>query len=80
MSSITILKKPSCVQCNASVRYMDKVGVDYDSRDMSQDLDAHTLAKDLGYMQAPVTIVQDTEGNLVDHWSGFNSEKIDQYA
>lgn len=75
-STLTVMTKPSCVQCNATYRQLDKVGLSYDSVDMSQDLEALELARSLGYMQAPVVIVRDAAGEVVDRWSGFDPDKI----
>lgn len=40
----------------------------------------HAKAKDLGYMQAPVVLVLDLEGNIIDHWSGFRPDKLEEYS
>lgn len=80
MSGITLLSKPACVQCNATVRSLDKAGAEYAKVDMSQEVDALELARGLGYQQAPVVLIKDEEGNITDHWSGFNPEKIAEYV
>lgn len=80
MSGITILSKPSCVQCNATVRSLDKAGAEYTKIDMSQEVEALELARSLGHQQAPVVLIKDSEGNITDSWSGFNPEKIAEYV
>lgn len=80
MSEITVLSKPSCVQCNATTRALDKSGTVYTKMDMSQDLSALEFARGLGYQQAPVVLIKDESGNVTDHWSGFNPEKIAEYV
>lgn len=67
---VTVLSKPSCVQCTATYRAMDSKGVQYQIRDMSEDPEALALAKELGYLQAPVVIAGE------DHWSGFRPDLI----
>lgn len=48
--------------------------------DMSQNADALALAKSFGFMQAPVVIIRDEAGAIVDKWAGFRPEKIAQYS
>lgn len=68
--TVTVYSKPACVQCNATVRALDKKGIEYDVIDMSQDMDALERVRALGYMQAPVVMAGS------DHWSGFRPDKI----
>lgn len=68
--AITVFSKPACVQCNATVRALDKKGIVYDVVDMSQDMEALEQVRSMGYMQAPVVMAGD------DHWSGFRPDKI----
>ena len=72
--SITVYTKPSCVQCNATYRALDAKGIEYEIRDLSEDVTALEQVKTLGYMQAPVIITD--EG----HWSGFRPDKIAELA
>lgn len=71
---VTVLSKPSCVQCTATYRKLDSSGIEYVVRDMSEDLEAVALAKELGYLQAPVVISGD------QHWSGFRPDLIGALA
>ena len=71
---VTVYSKPSCVQCNATYRALDKAGVEYEKVDMSQDLEALELVKGLGYLEAPVVVTAD------DHWGGFRPDKIEGLA
>jgi len=68
--TVTVYSKPACVQCNATVRALDKKGIEYDVIDMSQDMNALERVRALGYMQAPVVMAG------ADHWSGFRPDKI----
>ncbi|KSU68026.1 MULTISPECIES: glutaredoxin-like protein NrdH [Micrococcaceae] len=72
--AITVYTKPSCVQCNATYRALDKKGVEYNKVDISQDAAALEHVRGLGYMQAPVVVTDD------DHWSGFRPDKIELLA
>lgn len=68
--SITVYTKPACVQCNATKKALDRVGLEYDLVDISVDEDARDYVMALGYVQAPVV-----EANG-EHWSGFRPDRI----
>ncbi|PDS72501.1 glutaredoxin-like protein NrdH [Rhizobium sp. L43] len=68
--TITVYSKPACVQCTATYRALDRLGVDYDVVDISQDAEAIDRVRSLGYMQAPVVIAGD------QHWAGFRPDMI----
>ncbi|MDN3483443.1 glutaredoxin-like protein NrdH [Arthrobacter sp. APC 3897] len=68
--TVTVYTKPSCVQCNATYRALDKKGITYQIVDMSQDAEALERVRALGYMQAPVVVTDQ------DSWSGFRPDKI----
>ena len=72
--TLTLYSKPGCVQCDASVRKLDKEGLNYTYVDIMQDDEALAKVKSLGYAQAPV-ITYGTE-----HWSGYRPDLIDQIA
>lgn len=72
--TITVYSKPSCVQCAATKRALDRSGLDYREVDLSTDADALAAVKELGYLQAPVVVVGD------DHWSGFQPGRIAELA
>ncbi|WP_029068497.1 glutaredoxin-like protein NrdH [Jonesia quinghaiensis] len=68
--SVTVYSKPSCVQCDATYRALDKKGVAYTVIDLTQDPEAMDMVRGLGYMQAPVVVAGD------DHWAGFRPDRI----
>lgn len=72
--AITVYTKPSCVQCTATYRALDKKGIEYEILDLSVDENALEAVKALGYLQAPVVITDE------DHWSGFRPDKIQELA
>ena len=76
----TVYSKPACVQCMSTYRAMDKKGIAYDTVDMSKDEGALEVMKSLGFMQAPVIVNRDDEGNIISSWSGFDPEKIEELA
>ena len=72
--TITIYSQPSCVQCTATYKALDKLGLDYDVVDLSTDADALDHVKALGYQQAPVVMAGE------DHWSGYRPDRIKAVA
>lgn len=72
--TITVYTKPACVQCNATYKALDKVGVDYDVIDISENDEARDYVMALGYLQAPIVVAGD------DHWSGFRPDRIKALA
>jgi glutaredoxin-like protein NrdH len=70
---VTVYTKPACVQCTATGRALDKAQVDYDVVDISADPAARDYVMALGYLQAPVVVVDETT-----HWSGFRPDHIRQ--
>ncbi|WP_127125337.1 glutaredoxin-like protein NrdH [Georgenia sp. SYP-B2076] len=68
--SITVYSKPSCVQCDATYRALNKQGLEYEVVDITTDPEALESVKALGYQQAPVVFAGG------DHWSGFRPDKI----
>lgn len=73
--TITVYTKPACVQCNATYRALDKAGIAYDVVDISQDPQARDYVMSLGYLQAPVVVVDKGE-----HWAGFRPDRIKTLA
>lgn len=74
---VTVYTKPTCVQCNATYRALDKAGISYESVDVTVSPEALEYVQDLGYSQAPVVVVNADDEN---HWSGFRPDKIGQLA
>ncbi|MFD7012230.1 glutaredoxin-like protein NrdH [Rhodococcus jostii] len=68
--TITVYSKSACVQCTATCRALDKVGLDYMIVDLTEDENARDYVMGLGYLQAPVVVAGD------DHWAGFRPDHI----
>lgn len=71
---VTVYSKKPCVQCDATFRKLDGVGVEYKVADAMNE-DNLNFIRGLGYMQAPVVTVEE-DGKLVDHWSGYIPDKV----
>lgn len=67
---VTVYTKPSCVQCEATKRMMDKLKIKYSTVDISVDTEAFDMIISKGFKSAPVVIADN------DSWSGFNPDKI----
>lgn len=76
-STITVYTRPSCGPCIATKRSLEKIGRPFEEEVAADFLEA---LRELGYQQAPVTIVTDAGGAIVDHWGGFRPEKIEEWA
>lgn len=73
--AVTVYTKPGCVQCTATFTALDKAGIAYHAIDITTDTAAHEYVQNLGYLQAPVVLVTDTE-----HWAGFRPDRITSLA
>lgn len=71
---ITVFSKEFCVQCTATYRALDKVGLDYTVVRIDEDEEALTAIMAMGYMQAPVVMAG------AEHWSGFRPDLIKALA
>lgn len=70
--AVTVYTRPSCQQCRATFRWLDKHEITYTEVDISQDLDAREYVVSLDYLQAPVVVTSDGE-----HWSGFRPDQLE---
>jgi len=70
----TVYTKPSCVQCDMTKRMLDKIGVEYNTVDVTEDSAAMEMVLGLGFKSAPVVITDN------DSWAGFNPDKINSLA
>ncbi len=68
--TVTVYTKPACVQCDATKRTLDKLGVSYDTVDITVNEEAYTMLVEKGFKAMPVVHAGD------EWWSGFNPEKI----
>lgn len=75
MSAVTVYTKPNCVQCKATFRALDKAGIDYTAVDISENPDARDYVMALGYLAAPVVVVDENT-----HWSGYRDTRISALA
>lgn len=67
---VTVYTKPNCVQCDATKRTMDKLGIKYEAIDATTDEVVYEMLVEKGFRALPVVNAGD------EWWSGFNPEKI----
>jgi glutaredoxin-like protein NrdH len=67
---IIVYTKPSCVQCDATKRSLDKLGLKYGTVDVTQDEKSYNMLVEKGFKSMPVVNAGD------EWWSGFNPDKI----
>ena len=78
--SVTVYGKTVCVQCDMTVRVLDKEGVGFTYINMEHDKEAFEyVTKTLGYRQAPAVVARFPDGSE-QTWSGFRPDKIQGYA
>ena len=58
--------------CNQAKEYLSQKGIEFQERDIAEDLGALADLKKLGYMTTPVIVI---DGSVI---VGFDAEKIDQ--
>jgi glutaredoxin-like protein NrdH len=66
----TVYTKPRCVQCDATKRLMDSLGINYETVDVTEDSDAYDKIVSLGYQSVPVVMTDSAS------WAGFQPDKI----
>lgn len=67
---ITVYTKPACVQCDATKRHLTKLGLKFDTVDITEDLGAFEKIINMGFKAAPVVITEN------DSWAGYQPDKI----
>lgn len=76
--TVTVYSKPTgCQQCIALKRSLNKTDIAYVIADATTDENVE-LTKSLGFLQAPVTVIRDESGNIIDSFGGFRPDKIDE--
>ncbi len=68
--TISVYSKPSCVQCTATYKALERSNIEFQIFDVTEDQDAYDTVMKLGYLQAPVVIAGE------EHWSGFQPDRI----
>ncbi len=75
MTRITVYHKPNCVQCDATMHRLVRLGLAFETVDLTKDAEAYARATAAGHRQAPVVAV---DGQIA--WSGFQPDLLDALA
>lgn len=67
-AGVIVYSRPACVQCTSTTRALDKRGIGYEVRPMTEADAARFKAQ--GHMQAPVVVTE------VETWAGYRPDKI----
>lgn len=67
---ITVYTKPSCQQCIATKKELERKGLEYVSLDVTEDEEAMNKVVQLGFRSMPVVVTEN------DNWSGFRVDKL----
>ncbi len=71
---ITVYSRPGRQQCTTTARHLDRLGLPYRYRDVTEDDDARAAVEALGYRALPVV----TAGDM--HWCNYRNEKLKRLA
>lgn len=71
--NIAVYTKDDCQPCRATKHAMYRAGLIYTEYRAAEHMDE--LAP-LGHTSAPVVVVTDDTGAMVDHWSGFRPDRV----
>ncbi|WP_144837197.1 glutaredoxin domain-containing protein [Kocuria rosea] len=76
MATVTLYTAPHCTDCTAAAQAMDRKHVPYALISLAAAPTSLDYVKSLGHQRAPVTVVQNDHGTVVDHWSGYRPDKL----
>lgn len=68
--AVVVWSKPACVQCTATKRDLDKYGIPYIERDLTEHEGQAQKFRDAGYATAPVVVT--SRGT----WAGYIPDRI----
>lgn len=89
--NITIYSKPACVQCTGTLTHLQSkknadgeplaANIDFGYIDATRDEAAFDFVTNtLGARQMPVGVARAEDGTVIDWWTGFNPDKLDEWV
>lgn len=72
--TVTVFTKPRCPQCDATKRQLTKLGVPFETVDLSENPSTLEQLQQAGFKQAPVVITPDNS------WTGYRPDLIRSLA
>lgn len=70
---IKVYSKPNCMACNFTKNFINDNGIEAEFIDVTQDEQALSYIKDLGYNAMPVVYVDENT-----HWFGFRPDELEK--
>lgn len=74
---ITVYTQPNCPQCAATIRWLNQRKIRHTQLEAQK---AVGMLKRLGHTSAPVIIITDKNSRIVDSWSGYRPDRLNQAA
>lgn len=74
---IYVYTKPGCQRCNATFRRFANLDCEVVACDIDDNDDARLEAEKLGYVELPIVAVYNNKRELLESWSGFRPDAID---
>jgi glutaredoxin-like protein NrdH len=68
--TVTVYTKPACVQCDSTKRFLTKNNIEFNTIDITEDVEAYNKIVGMGFQSAPVVITDN------DAWAGFKPDKL----
>lgn len=72
MNKVTVYTTIDCPQCMMTKQYMDTLGIQYETIDVTDNDEAREYVKQLGFQSLPVVVAESGEA-----WFGFRPENIE---
>lgn len=72
MNKVTVYTTIDCPQCMMTKQYMDTLGIQYETIDVTDNDEARAYVKQLGFQSLPVVVAESGEA-----WFGFRPENIE---
>ena len=76
---VNVYRKPQCNRCDATEKYLDRQGIEYNEIDVLEDKEGFEFIKAQGFNVAPVVFLYDDEGEVIDAWGDLRPDKLEQH-
>ena len=67
MATVTLYTAPHCTDCTAAAQAMDRKRIPYAPISLATVPASLNYVKNLGHQRAPVTVIEDDHGAVLDH-------------
>ena len=72
---IIIYTQHGCHPCRKTKQHCERLGIDFEERNVAENVEFLEEVKNLGYLSTPVVVVDENT-----HWNGYHPEKLDILA